>query len=53
MGANLLPHLAITDFCDWLLHWLLATDILAQQLFSNLMEIVATKKCLCFQGMIL
>jgi hypothetical protein len=35
MGANLLPHLAITDFCDWLLHWLLATDILAQQLFSN------------------
>jgi hypothetical protein len=51
MGANLLPHLPITDFCDWLLHWLLATDILAQQLFSNLMEIVATKKNACvFKG---
>jgi hypothetical protein len=47
MGANLLPHLAITDFCDWLL----AIDILAQQLFSNLMEIVATKKNACvFKG---
>jgi hypothetical protein len=47
MGANLLPHLPITDFCDWLL----AIDILAQQLFSiTLWKLWQQRNACVFKG---